>query len=59
MYPETFVQAHGELTGMTFVSLINHAPHARAIDCLLVIVVNAGTGGGVSIDQICPNQIRE
>ena len=57
MYPETFVQAHGELTGMTFVSLINHAPHARAIDRLLVIVVNAG--GGVSIDQICPNQIRE
>jgi len=44
---------------MTFVPLINHAPHARAIDRLLVIVVNAGAGGGVSIDQICPNQIRE
>src|SRR5207248_2066318 len=29
---------------------LNHAPHARAIDRVLVIVVNAGAGGGVSID---------
>src|SRR5205085_3562929 len=49
-YLETFVQAQGELTGMTFIPMLNHAPHARAIDRVLVIVVNAGAGGGVSID---------
>jgi NTE family protein len=49
-YIETFVQAQGRLTGMTFRPMLIHAPGARPIDRVLVIVVNAGAGGGVSID---------
>jgi NTE family protein len=50
MFVETFVQAQGTLTGMTFVPLLNQAPGARPIDHVLVIVVNAGAQGKVTID---------
>ena len=44
-------QDQGRLTGMTFLPLTAHAPGARAIDRVLVVVVNAGAQGGVSIDN--------
>ena len=49
---DAFVQPQdqGRLTGMTFVPLVNHAPGARAIDRVLIVVVNAGAEGAVSID---------
>jgi len=50
---DTFEQPQdgGQLTGMTFRPLIDHAPKARAIDRVLIIVVNAGAQGAVSIDN--------
>ena len=50
---DTFEQPQdgGRLTGMTFLPLVNHAPGARAIDRVLVIIVNAGAEGAVSIDN--------
>ena len=44
-------QDQGRLTGMTFFPMLNHAPGARAIDRVLVIIVNAGAEGGVNIDN--------
>jgi NTE family protein len=50
---DAFVQPQdeGRLTGMTFYPMVNHAPGIRAIDRVLVIVVNAGASGGVKIDN--------
>jgi NTE family protein len=50
---DAFVQPQdqGRLTGMTFYPMINHAPGIRAIDRVLVIVVNAGASGAVKIDN--------
>jgi NTE family protein len=50
---DTFVQPQdqGRLTGMTYLPMINHAPGARAIDRVLIIIVNAGASGSVSIDN--------
>jgi NTE family protein len=50
MFVETMVQAQGGLTGMTFIPMLNQAPGARPIDRVLVIVVNAGAQGTVTID---------
>lgn len=47
---DTFVKPQGPLTGMTYIPMLNHAPDARAIDKVVVIVVNAGAQGGVTID---------
>jgi NTE family protein len=47
---DTFVQPKGTLTGMTFLPMLNHAPGARPIDRVLVILVNAGAEGEVTID---------
>jgi NTE family protein len=51
MSTDTYVQPQGTLTGFTLLPLLNHAPGSRAIDRVLVVVVNAGTGGPVSIDK--------
>jgi NTE family protein len=50
---DAFVQPQdgGRLTGMTFLPMVNHAPGIRAIDRVLVIVVNAGASGAVKIDN--------
>ena len=48
---DTFAQPEGKLTGMTFLPLLNHVRDVRAIDRVLVIVVNAGAAGPVSIDN--------
>ena len=51
---DTFVQpqAEGTLSGMTFYPLFNHkTPGARRVDRVLIVVVNAGAEGAVSIDN--------
>jgi NTE family protein len=53
MSTDTFVQPQdgGRLTGMTFLPLFGHLPDMRSVDRVLVIVVNAGAAGPVSIDN--------
>jgi NTE family protein len=50
---DTFVptQDQGRLTGMTFLPMLNHAPGLRAIDRVLIVIVNAGASGAVAIDN--------
>jgi NTE family protein len=47
---DTFVQPQNGLTGFTLVPMINGTP-PRPIDRVLIIVVNAGTEGPVTIDK--------
>jgi NTE family protein len=47
---DTFVRPQGGRTGMTFLPMINQTPGVRLIDRVLVIVVNAGAQGPVTID---------
>jgi NTE family protein len=49
MSTDTFVQPQNGRTGFTLIPLINQTP-PRPIDRVLIIVVNAGTEGPVSID---------
>jgi NTE family protein len=48
---DTFVQAQGLQTGFTLLPLLNQTPGMRSIDRVLVIVVNAGASGPVTIDK--------
>ena len=48
---DTFVPSSGTRTGFTLLPLINGAPGFRKLDRVLVIIVNAGTSGPVTLDK--------